>query len=139
MHNNGRGQIRHIDRYKQLICFGEMVRHRKITPSDIDGVYDYNGSAFLYIEGKTEGKDIDYGQMTMYQNICKSHTKAGHESAVIMFEHNMPPDELINAAIQKVVKIYYNDEWHDVRKEQRTVLDIVKRFERQCTVKGINI
>lgn len=50
----GRGEIKFIDRYKQLISYEGLERHRKITPTDIDGVIDYNGNAFIFLEGKLE-------------------------------------------------------------------------------------
>ncbi len=139
MHDDDRGKIKHPKRYKQLMCFGEMVRHRNITPTDIDGVYDYNGVAFLYLEGKHVSKTIEYGQKLFYQNICKSHQKAGNEAAVIIFSHNMRADQLINVATQSVTCIYFDSTWTEMSGKSKTVIEMVERFEMHCKKRGLKI
>jgi hypothetical protein len=139
MSKDDESEIIYHNRIKQVLDYAGMKRHRNIRPSDIDGVYDYNGVAFLYIEAKKEGRDIDNGQRMLYENICKSHQKAGHEAATIMFTHNTSPSEVINTATQSVIKIYYNGRWVDMSNKKKTVIDVVEGFEESCIKKGLKI
>ena len=101
-----RGEIKHIDRYKQLISYGVMELMRRITPTDIDGFIDLNGKCFIYIEGKLINKTMDYGQRLALENVVKSHEKANHMSCAIIFRHNTKADEIIDAKNQSVDEVY---------------------------------
>ena len=101
-----RGEIKHIDRYKQLISYGGMELMRRITPTDIDGFIDLNGKCFIYIEGKLINKTMDYGQRLALENVVKSHEKANHMSCAIIFRHNTKADEIIDAKNQSVDEVY---------------------------------
>jgi len=61
VNNHIRGLIKYPSRYKQLISFEGLERHRKITPTDIDGLIDYAGNAFFYMECKLESKYFNEG------------------------------------------------------------------------------
>jgi hypothetical protein len=43
-----RGKIRNEKYAKQLNDFRGLLRRRGITPTDIDGLIDYNGKAFIF-------------------------------------------------------------------------------------------
>ena len=47
-----RGSIKFPVRYKQLITYEGMERMQKLTPTNIAGLIDYNGNAFIFIECK---------------------------------------------------------------------------------------
>jgi len=53
-------------------CFGLLhgCMPRNITPSDMDGVTEMNGS-FWTIEFKKTGKQVPYGQMLMFERLVK--------------------------------------------------------------------
>ena len=134
-----RGKIKYLNRYKQLISYEGLVRHRNITPTDIDGFIDYNGCAFFYIEGKHEDKynngGLDFGQKRAIENLVNSNTQAGHTAAAIVFTHTCNSDEVIMAEKQPVREVYFQKKW--TKTTNCNVLDSIDRFEKYC--KNINI
>ena len=140
--NNTRGAIKYPDRYKQakLISYQGMVRLRKITPTDIDGLIDYNGNAFVYMEGKLENKELDYGQRLALENIVKSHKKANNISRVFVFRYNEPPDIIVVAKDKLVSEVYDSETlmWNKP-KQEITLLEAIKEFEDYCLLNNISI
>ena len=107
-----RGDIIHRERAKQIISFSRLIRHRNITPTDIDGFIDYNGNAFIYMDAKLEGKEIDFGQKKAFENLTHSHGLAKHATCAIIFRHNTPPEEDIQAHECYVDDYYGNFNWN---------------------------
>ena len=138
-----RGAIKYLERYKQLISYEGMVRHRGITPTDIDGFIDYSGNVFLYLECKLLSKELDYGQRMALENVVKSHDACGKKGCAAIFRHNLKPDELIPAKDQYVSEVYLlveNDySWIQMNNEKITLLDFIKRFEGWCVKQGFKI
>jgi len=137
-----RGSIKWPERYKQLISYEGLERHRHITPTDIDGMIDYNGNAFLYFECKHGGKyneeGLDYGQKRALENIINSHIKANKISMVIVFIHYCAANEIIMAKEQSVVEIYWQGRWSKTDPFWN-VLDAINWFENYCKNKEISI
>jgi hypothetical protein len=133
----GRGEIRNQERYKQLISYKGMVRHRNITPTDIDTFIDYNGNAFVYGDAKLIGEKISYGQKTAFENIANSHNNSGRPTIVFVYRHSTPPEEEIIAANCIVSEIYWRDKWH--YGEFGTLIECVTKFEFFCKNKNINL
>lgn len=133
-----RGKIRFVDRYKQLISYEGMMRRRKITPTDIDGMIDYNGICFVYIEGKHRDAPMEYGQQKAIEHMVDSHVKAGHPSCAIVFRHDCDADTIIMAKDQYVDKIYYQYEWKDPNYSV-TVLGFIEKWEAYWDKKGKNL
>jgi len=70
-----------------LAAYG-LLRVRGIYPTDIDGLIDYGGRSFVYMEGKTITAQLKKGQKMALENIVNSHNKAGHTSVAIIYRHN---------------------------------------------------
>jgi len=130
-----RGAIKHIDRYKQLISYEGLERHRKITPTDIDGLIDYSGNAFILMECKLITKEIDYGQKLAIENVVNSLSEAGKQACCLLFKHDKSPDEIIDAKSCIVYDIYYRGKWHHYG--TKTVLFYVEQFEKHWKEMGI--
>lgn len=103
-----RGVIKNESRAKQLNNFKGLLRPRNITPTDIDGLIDYSGKAFIYIEGKVKGKLLseEKGQKLALENVIMSHWKAQHPSAVLLFEHDIPSSQQIDVAVMPLRMIF---------------------------------
>jgi hypothetical protein len=137
--NIERGDIKDVNRYKQLISYAGLERRRKITPTDIDGLIDYNGNSFIYMEGKMTGKAIDYGQKKALQNLIDSHEKAGNPSIAIIFRHDEPPDQKIIAKDKLISEIYYKGEWRPPSKVGITVLEFIEKWEEYWDNKNYSL
>ena len=62
------GDIRYRDRGRQIISYSKLMRHRGITPTDIDGFIDYGGNGFILMEAKIYKKEIEYGPNLLIKN-----------------------------------------------------------------------
>lgn len=101
-----RSVIHSHKRARQVMAFNDMIRMRNISPTDLDAMYDYNGRAFLYMEGKFKGKKMDRGQRLALEHICKSHWRAQDAAAVILFSHETPSDMDVMVGYQFIEMIY---------------------------------
>jgi hypothetical protein len=102
-----RGVIQNKARAKQLFSFKDLQRMRNITPTDIDGLIDYNGRAFVYLEGKYgRDKKLEQGQRMALEHVVDSHWKSGHPSMVLNFWHETPLDPEVPVGWMFVKGIY---------------------------------
>ena len=107
-----RGVIRNVNRAAQLNNFKDLLRrsplsgNMTITPTDIDGLLDYNGRAFVYLEGKVIGNKTGDGQRLALENMVNSHHKAGNPAMALIYKHNTPVTEQVPVAYCFVHGIY---------------------------------
>jgi hypothetical protein len=131
-----RGKIRNEKYAKQLNDFRGLLRRRGITPTDIDGLIDYNGKAFIFLEGKHANTALPMGQKMALENIAKAIQDAKREVIVFVFRHNVEQSQQITVADQLVTEIYYQRRWFPPTKKLN-VLDAIIIFESLCEKKGI--
>jgi len=138
--NSERSTVKYPKRFKQSFLFNGLVRHNHISPMDIDMFIDYGGHSFFYGEGKSAGVELTKGQEYAIENIIKSHSKAGHPSIYIVFEHLiLNPNSPVIVKDQIVKKIYYTVKnitckWRYFNRE-RTVLDLINWWENKEKLK----
>lgn len=137
-HALDRGEMKHKDRARQLLMFSGMIRRRGITPTDLDGIIDYNGKAFILFEGKQQGAPFLKGQKLALENIIDVMFSAKIEAILILFTHTVPIEEDVKVSGQNVIMYYYEQAWR-VPKEPISVLEAVEMFEKHCESKGIDI
>lgn len=139
---DNRGEIKYLRRYKQLNSFKNLRLRRNITPTDIDGFIDYNGNAFVYLEGKLENCGTKEGQLKGLERAVDSHTKAGNPSITIIYEYNEKPEDLIDVGNKYVKMIYFKYMWYPPEGElpcKYIVKQIIEAFEKYCEKHNINI
>jgi len=135
MFDEDRGKIRNVAKYKQLISYEGMMRHRKITPTDIDGLIDYNGNAFIFLECKQIGKEIDVGQRMAYENLIDGLSECGKPACCIHFVHNKSPEEIIIAKDCEVVELYFKHQWKTYKNNLlATIIQFEQRFREMNIV-----
>jgi len=118
-----------------------------ITPTDIDGLLDYNGRAFVYLEGKLIGKTTEGGQRYAMQNMVTSHWKAGHPSMALIYEHDIPVSEQIPVAYCFTRMIYCHRQivnlcgkrwgdsfWWFPQTSTTKVLTAIENFEKEFRI-----
>jgi hypothetical protein len=122
-----RGKIQFRDRAKQIIDFSG-IRYQQITPTDIDGLIEYRDTAFLVYEYKLEGAKMPYGQELALTRLVDSLQKSGKIAALLLCKHDVrDPNDDINGADAKVIKIYYCKNWYSDMK-RRTVKEVTNSF-----------
>ena len=136
--------IRNIKHMSQVVSFEGMMRHRTITPTDIDGFIDYNGNAFIYIELKFNDSKLIGGQRMALENAVKSHIKAKHEAICFLVSHDVESKDIIIAKDHGVAEFYYFDEDREKliwRKPsiKLNLLEAIDMIEKYWISKHINI
>lgn len=132
-----KGVIRNKKAFRQVNSFAGLVRRRGIYPTDIDGLIDYNGRAFVFMEGKYIGTEMPLGQRKALQNVCCSLCLANRPSIVIVFEHASEFDNDVEVSGCIVREIFFNGKWHDPG--FRTVIDVIEKFEEWAEASGLRL
>ena len=135
---SARGVIRNKQLAQQINDFGGLCRHRNITPTDIDGLIDYNGVAYVLMEGKHIHAGIPSGQLRAIENLAASLAKGGAMVTAIIYTHDIPPEQSIYVADCTVKQFLFEGKWY-YPPEQMTVLRAIERFEAKCRQCGLHI
>lgn len=135
---SARGVIRNKQLAQQINDFGGLCRHRNITPTDIDGLIDYNGVAYVLMEGKHINAGIPTGQLRAIENMATSLAKGGAMVTAIIYTHDIQPEQSIYVADCTVKQFFYESKWY-YPPEQMTVVQAIERFENKCRLSGLAI
>lgn len=134
-----RGNIKHKGRAQQINSFNGMIRRRNITPTDIDGIIDYGGKAFVILEGKYGDADLPKGQRMALENLANTILEAKKKSVVIVYRHYIHNvNDEVNVSKQLVSEIYWKRKWFKIGYD-KTVIQIIEIFENDCDSKNYNI
>lgn len=107
-----RGTIINRERAKQLINFKNIRLDRKITPTDIDGLIEYDNKAYILMEFKYRGNEVPFGQRLAMVRMIDDFTARGKWSMLLICEHDVvDPEQDIDASKATVRRIYYKGEW----------------------------
>jgi hypothetical protein len=127
-----RGNIKFKGRAKQLNSFSGMIRRRNITPTDIDGIIDYNGKAFVILEGKYGDAELPKGQKMALENLANTILSANKRVVVIIYRHFIhDTNQEIIVSKQIVSDIYFKRKWDKITVE-KNVLEVIEMFENHC-------
>ena len=127
-----RGDIKFKGRAKQLNSFYGMIRRRNITPTDIDGIIDYGGKAFVILEGKYGDAELPKGQKMALENLANTILSANKRVVVIIYRHFVhDTNKDINVSKQLVSDIYFKRKWDKITVE-KNVLEVIEMFENHC-------
>ena len=126
---NNRGSIQFRERSRQIIDFGGL-RYKNITPTDVDGLIEYKGKAYVLMEMKYGKAEMPYGQRLAIERMIDDFSKSGKIATAFLCEHYVEnPNEDIDASKTIVRECYYNGKWHsDGTKTLKTRLDTFISF-----------
>jgi hypothetical protein len=111
-----RGVIKHVDRKQQINDFSGLL-FGKITPTDIDGVIEYQDKAYVFIEVKYGDADLPYGQKLALQRLVIDTIKSGKKAIIVVVQHEVKDtSESVNVSECKVRCYFHNNEWVYPRK-----------------------
>jgi hypothetical protein len=110
--NTERGKIRNRDAGKQIIDYSGL-RYNNITPTDIDGLIEYKGKAFIFYEFKFNNAPMPLGQRIALTRLVDAIQKGGTPAMLILCSHNNPASEDIDAAHATAKAIYWQGAWGD--------------------------
>ena len=126
-----RGQIERRDLATQVIDFSGLsstLPGRK-SPTDLDGLVDYNGRCFIAFEYKRRGAVISYGQRVALERLVDT-LNLSVPAVLIIADHDTPLGQDIDGANALVRKYYRAGLWRLTR-QGVTVSMIAKQFIRK--------
>jgi len=124
-----RGSINNRGRAKQLRDFSGL-RFGNITPTDIDGLIEYQNKAYIIFELKLIGATVPPGQRLALERLTDDLEKAGKQTLCIIASHNIDNyNKDIDAANTSVTEYRLKGEWTQVGPEEElTTRNIIEKF-----------
>jgi hypothetical protein len=133
-----RGDIKHRDRAKQINSFAGLIRRRNITPTDVDGLIEYNGNVFIMLEGKYGDAELPKGQRMALENLANAILDGKKKVVIIVYRHyiqNSNQDVIVSE--QFVSDVYFDKKWKKI--DGYNVLQTIERFENYCDLNNFKI
>jgi len=115
-----RGKINHRDRAKQINDFQGLLygRNGTITPTDVDGLIEYENKAYVIIEIKSKDHNTKEwfekvnGQRIALERLTDDLTKAEKPAICILASHNIEdPEYDVNVATTTPIAYRRNKKW----------------------------
>jgi hypothetical protein len=106
-----RGVIRHEARAKQLFIF-KNLRYGNITPTDVDGLIEYQNKAYIIFEIKYGYAKMPLGQRIALERLQRDLSLSGKASVLFVAQHEIK-DTSENVDVSKAVvrQYYFEDKW----------------------------
>jgi hypothetical protein len=131
MESTKRGEIYNRARAKQLINFNGLV-YGTITPTDIDGLLDFHGKCFVFIEAKYKDTPLPNGQRRALETIVRALNKP---AICIVATHSIEAHDDIDMANCLVREYFENGRWQttkDIYRVKRMVDEFVGKYAPEC-------
>ena len=137
LHDSNRGRIRNRAKATQVVNLSGLDLPGRKTPTDLDAaivltdkyMLDYNGRAFVFVEYKTTGADIAYGQRVALERLCDA-VNATVPAVLVIADHDTPISDDIDGA-NALVRMYYRDGLWRETKPGVNVRRICRQFIRK--------
>lgn len=100
------------------------IRYGNITPTDIDGLLEYQNKGFVLIETKYGDSELPMGQRLALERLCDSLQK---KSLLIISSHQTPENQPIDMAAAMVTEYRYQKQWR-TPKENINTKTLIDRF-----------
>jgi len=110
INDDNRGVIRNREYANQVKDYSGL-RYGNITPTDLDGMIDFQNLAFVFIELKFANAELPYGQRLALERLTDDIESTGKAAITIVAEHNTSRDKDIDVAHCKVVEARIQGEW----------------------------
>lgn len=123
-----RGTIQNRERAKQIIDF-HGLQYGRITPTDIDGLFEYKNLAYVLLEFKYGNADMPFGQKIALERMCDDFQAAGKKAILLLCRHEIEDCRKdIPAIMIPVSSRYYEHKWK--QGDGRNVKQYVDSFIR---------
>jgi len=125
---DSRGVIQNVARAQQINSFSG-IRYGNITPTDMDGLIEYNNKAYVIFEVKYRDKKLPFGQRLAIQRMVDDLSLGGKKVIALIIEHCVDNTaEQIDIAGCEVRELYLSNEkqWRPPHKRIRvkTLIDL---------------
>lgn len=123
-----RGVIRNPEQAKRINDFSGL-RFGKITPTDIDGLIDFQDKAYVLIETKYTGGHMPFGQRLAIERLIDIIEETGRRSLALVAEYKNNDGE-IDCAKAVVVEYRMKHVWR-IPRVPLNVRDAIDRFLKE--------
>jgi hypothetical protein len=107
------------------------LRFGNITPTDIDGLIEYKGKCYIFIEAKMTGAEMPSGQRIALERLCDDLQKV-KPTILILCTHNTPIDKEIDFSKALADKYRYKCAWHNYGKTTKElVTNFIERMDKK--------
>lgn len=110
MSTNPRGSIHNRARAKQINDFTGL-QFGKITPTDLDGIIDFQNQVWVIIELKQVGNTLPFGQRLAIERLIDIIASAGKVAVAVIATHDTTPDQDVIVADCPVIEYRYLGAW----------------------------
>ena len=125
--DDSRGSIQFPERRKQLVDF-QKLRIGNITPTDCDGLIEYQNKAYILFEIKYRNATVPQGQLLALTRAVDDFSTAHKPALLIIAEHDVDdPSQNIDASQCIVRQCYFDGVWKAPSKP-RTLKDLINSF-----------
>lgn len=122
-----RGIIRNRQFAAQLRLF-EGLRWGNITPTDVDGLIDFGGEAFVFIETKHEGASLPLGQRLALEHLTDLINGTGTPCVTLVATHVSDADIMV--ADCPVAEYRFRGQWN-IPPHPMTVREAIDGFRKK--------
>ena len=131
-----RGVINNRDRARQINDFSGLV-FGKITPTDIDGLIEYQNKAYIFFEVKHGETELPLGQRIALERLVGDMVRAKKKAIALIAQHDVcDPEVSIDVAGCAVRSYFWYGEWLQP-KQEITVKEAVTRFIDNHVIKRV--
>jgi hypothetical protein len=102
-----RGVIENTARAQQINDFSGLL-YGKITPTDIDGLIEYQDKAYVFIEVKYNGKDLPYGQRLAIKRLVDDTSAQGKQAIALIVNHEVADTSASVPVAECIVREMYH-------------------------------
>ena len=119
-----RGVIRNRELRQQILDFSNL-RYGNITATDIDGfndgVIEYKGRGYLFIEIKYEERELPYGQRLAFTRLSDDLESSGNPTLFVISSHQIhDPAVDVDVAETEVREFRYGGKWYSLSRPLTT-------------------
>lgn len=107
--NENRGSFNNLNYARQLVKFQGLTFERGITPTDIDGLLEFDDKAFVILELKFGNAQMPFGQQLAIERLINAIENGGKPAIGIIAKHNETGD--IIAADCEVTQVWIHGKW----------------------------
>ena len=100
--------IRSRDELRQVVNFAGL-EYGNITPTDIDGVLEFQDKVVVFMEAKYGGREPPLGQKLALERLCNNCLTAGKRSIVLVARHDTLGEIMLSVC--EVFLVYVNGQW----------------------------
>lgn len=118
--------IRNDEQFTQKVDF-DGLQYGTISPTDIDGIIDYHGKAWVILEFKFLDAEMPTGQRLCIERMANAFRIAGQKVIAIYAMHFDETPHRIRAAKARVKEIYYRGKWTRID-YPLTVKEVIDKF-----------